>query len=80
MNRNNHTTSKKCQYKIPASNIRCWLFVKWYANRRHKPLSKNAVPIIQIRGIREKSLTIVIININYITRYIKIFDYFFQEN
>ena len=26
-NKNNHTTSTKCQYKIPASNPRWWLFV-----------------------------------------------------
>ena len=45
-NKNNHTTSTKCQYRIPASNPRWWLFVKWYANRRHRPTAKNAVPII----------------------------------
>jgi hypothetical protein len=45
-NKNNQTISTKCQYKIPASNPKWWLFVKWYANTRHKPTAKNAVPII----------------------------------
>jgi hypothetical protein len=54
-NKNNHTTSTKCQYKIPASNPRWWLFVKWYASTRHRPTAKNAVPIITCTNMYRKS-------------------------
>lgn len=59
MNKNIQTTSTKCQYNIPDSNPKWWFSVEWYANTRHKPTAKKAVPIITCTYMLSITLAIV---------------------
>lgn len=45
-NRNNHTTSTKCQYQIAASYPKWWVVVKWKLINRPRQMIRNVVPII----------------------------------
>ncbi len=46
MYKKSQTTSTKCQYKIPPSNPKWWLLVRWYAIILQKATPKKIVPII----------------------------------
>lgn len=45
-NKNNHTTSTKCQYHAAASKPKWWVVVKWYFKSLSKHTNKKVVPII----------------------------------
>ena len=45
MNKNNQTTSTKCQYQAADSKPKWWLLVKWFKTIRIKETHKATVPI-----------------------------------
>lgn len=45
-NKNNQTTSTKCQYQAAASNPKWWDLEKWAFNDRTQITNKNKVPTI----------------------------------
>lgn len=45
-NKNNQTTSTKCQYHAAASNPKWWLLVNWLLINRTQIYNKNKVPTI----------------------------------
>ena len=46
MNKNNHTTSTKCQYQAAASNPTWWEVEKWLTETRNRLTNKKRVPMI----------------------------------